>query len=76
MISLMKIFSDEYMLVRKKDSAVVLDRLFLSESGLSTSPVGAERGENEQLAFILRGWLESESAGRVSFAKVKNANNA
>ncbi|MEQ1668408.1 MAG: hypothetical protein ABL868_08155 [Sulfuriferula sp.] len=61
---------DEYMLVRKKDSAVIIKRLFLSESGLSISPFGAERGDNEQIALILRGLLESEAGKRVSFGKL------
>jgi len=59
---------DEYMLVRIKDNAVVINRLFLTDTGISQRPCHAEK-ENEELAKCVNGWLEREKAGRVSFGK-------
>jgi hypothetical protein len=61
---------DEYMLVRKKDNNVILNRIFLTDEGISTTPVGAERGENADLADIVNKTLESEISKRVSFGKI------
>jgi len=67
----MKIQDDEYMLVRKKDNAVIINRLFLSDNGLSSMPAMAEQGDNKELANSVNKWLESERAGRVSFGVIK-----
>lgn len=63
--------TDEYMLVRKKDNAVVISRLMLSDKGLAESPTASIQGENNQLANSVNGWLKAEASGHVSFGRIK-----
>ncbi len=66
------ILDDEYMLVRRRDNAVIINRLFLSETGIAGTPVMATRGENLDLARQVHGWLQSETSNRVSFGRLRN----
>jgi hypothetical protein len=67
------LLDDEFMLVRKKDNAVIIPRLFVGGNGISSRPQSANK-ENKELASSVMSWLESERAGRVSFGAT--ANNA
>lgn len=61
--------NDEFMLVRTRDKAVIINRLFLTASGISNIPCDAHR-TNEPLAKSVIEQLDSEKSGRVSFGKV------
>lgn len=61
---------EEYMLVRKSDKAVVVDRLFVDE-GISTLPIMAKRGEHKSFADMIKSHLDNERSGVTSFGKFK-----
>jgi len=66
---MVKFHEDEFILIRTRDGAKIIERLFLTEEGFGQTPHDSER-ENKQLAQAILGWLESEKTGRVSFGKI------
>lgn len=60
---------DEFMLVRIRDGAVIIPRLFLSKNGIGQTPVDAVRGGNHTLAHRVWTWLSADDRGHVSFGK-------
>jgi hypothetical protein len=63
---------DEFMLVRKRDNAKVIGRLFLTETGISQTPCFAHT-ENRELAFFVNRTLDSESRASVSFGAAQRS---
>lgn len=60
---------DEYMIVRKRDGAEIVSRLFLTDTGCADNPVSAIH-ENKQIARSLNNALACEKSGWVSFGKI------
>lgn len=59
---------DEFCLIRIRDGARIVSRLFLTDNGFG-SPWDASVGYNSNLAQTVNGRLESEKNGKVSFGK-------